>query len=247
MSKSAFLLLSVLAFNFLKAQSRADNVQAIIDAMRQLHTAYDSGRYLSFNVAYTYADVNAPDQILDSISGLIQINNNRYHWQIGTTETVANEHYAIMLFKEDKVMYITKPFAKSGEIDPLAKLDSSLLLINGLQTSIKMQKNMKFIKLNFPPESGYKSIQLLINKKTGFLNTVDFIVKPESIGNYGMADSKNIKAAYVHIKANYSNYKKDSIDDSIFNESNYFIKNISNFNTVSKYKDYKIFIGSPNL
>lgn len=245
MKKILFALFLVFAFISLYAQN--DKVKPVIDMLKQIRAVYDTSSNLSFDISYIYTDESLPNNILDSISGFIQINHSRYHWQIGTTETITNNRYAIMLFKEDKIMYVTKPFAKKGEIDPLALLDSSLILIKGLQTSIETQKKFKIIKLIFPEGNSCKNIQLSVDKKTGFLSVVDFVLKPEALGNSAGINPKDIKSAYVHIQAKYSNYRKDLINDSVFNESNYFIRDNNNFNTTAQYKDYKIFIGTPNL
>lgn len=231
----------------LRAQQTA-TIASVANLLRQMETAYDTARSLSFKVAYTYTDENDPGQILDSLYGQMQISNNRYHWNISTTEVIADSQYAVMLFKDDKLMYITKPLQKEMRLDPLARLDSALFLIKGLQCSINTQKDITIVNLDFPDSSLYRKISLTIDKKTGFITKTEFIVKAEALKQYGQFD-ENLKHddSYAHIEANYSDYSTAIIDDSVFNENSYFQRNGKNFTTVSPFTDYKIFIGSPNL
>lgn len=231
------------------AQQPANDIQPVMDAIKELKTVYDGSSNLSFNISYTYANENTPDQILDSISALIQISNNRYHMVIGPTETIANNRYAIMLFSEDKIMYITKPASTMPDIDPMSKIDSSLLAMKGLQCSVTEKKQEKIIKIDFSGGSQYKSIQLFMDSRTGFLAKAQFIVKAETISDNQFENLKNTNTGngYAVIEANYFGYKSTVVNDSVFNETKYFIRDDKNFRTTMEFKDYKIFIGSPNL
>ena len=250
MKKLIFLLLLNICYCVsIKAQQNT-SVEAVISLLKQMRAGYDSIPDLSFDVSYTYTKQNAPGDILDSLSGRMQASNKQYHWSISNTEMIANSKYVIMLFKEDKLMYITRPGSQNMNFDPLARLDSSLFLLKGLQCLMGTKKNSTTVALNFPESSSYKQVELDIDKNTGFITHSRFVVKQDALQDFGDFDNNIDKVtdnSYCVIEARYYNYSKDSISASLFSEVNYFKRSGSEFSTVAPYNDYKIFIGSPDL
>jgi hypothetical protein len=232
----------------LKAQQPV-TVDSVISLLRQMKQGYDSSRNLSFDMAYIYTSENKPGEILDSLSGHMEISRGRYHWNISNTESIANAQYAVMLFKDDKLMYITRPMQKDGSPDPFAMLDSSLFRIQGLKCNVEKTKEIVTITIDFPEGISYKQIKIAINKKTGFVASTAFTLKAAALNHqYGFND-ENLKTdnSYAHIEARYFNYNTEVLNDSVFDQNSYFKKTGKEFSTVAPYTDYKIFIGSPNL
>lgn len=244
-----FILLCTCIIRFADAQTNPSAIQPVLDIVKGLQAVYTTNPTFSFHVLYTFADKATPDKIEDSVAGLIQISNNRYDIKIGPTETISDSQYAVMLFSEDKVMYITKPSKVISKIDPLTQIDSALLNIKGLQSSVETENNRKVVKISFPSESAYKSIWLSIDNKTGYLLSTKLIIKEQALpGDQSLGSEDNQqKNGYAIITASYSGYSKDQLDDSLFNVTKYFIRSNKNFSTTEEFKDYKIFIGSPNL
>lgn len=243
------LCLNTCIYTASKAQQNV-TVESVIGLLKQMRAGYDSIANLSFDVAYTYSKQNTPAEVLDSLSGRMQVSNHRYHWNISNTEMIANDKYVVMLFKEDKLMYITKPAQQTiNNLDPFARFDSSLFLMKGLQCSVEKKKNIVNISLHFPDSSSYKQIGLSIDQKTGFMISTLFIIKPEALKQFGDFDSEDLKGgnSCVRIEARYFNYSKEIIEDTVFSEDSYFKKTGTAFTTAEPYNDFKIFIGSPNL
>lgn len=247
--RKSFLLLLTNAFFFSAAYSQQTTpLDSVISLLKQVRAAYDSSHNLNFNIFYTQAAEDAPTTIVDSLSGKMQISHGHYHWTIGNTEVTADRERAVMLFKDDKVMYITKS-CQAGAPDPLANLDSSLLYVKDIQCTVTVGKNVKTISIVFPKDYIYKNISVTVDRKTGYITKSLFIAKSDALQTASSINDKNEKPenAYYYIEAKYSNYDNSVIDDSIFNQKNYFIKTDKGFETTTSYSDYKIFIGSPNL
>lgn len=249
MKKIIFLLCLNIGFCVLIKAQENTSVEAVVGLLKQMRADYDNISNLSFDVSYTYAKQSTPDKILDSLSGRMQVSNKQYHWNISNTEMIANSKYVIMLFKEDKLMYITRPGSQNINFDPLSRLDSSLFLLKGLQCSLENKKDITTVTLNFPDSSAYKQIKMTINRKNGFLSNTKFIIRPGAVRSFEDFDSMDNTGdeGYNVIEARYYNYNQDSISAAIFNSENYFNRSGTEFVAANSYSDYKIFIGSPNL
>lgn len=249
MKKIIFLLVNACGWCMCLYAQRSTENQSVLNILTQVHTAYSQQQNLSFDMFFVYTSADSSNIILDSLSGQMQLSNNRYHWNIGTTEMIADSQYAVILFKDDKMMYLTKPSQNSMPINPIEKLDSSLLAIPGLQTITRSEKELTTVELNFPKENAYKKIIFTLERKTYLLKDIDMVVKTELLqnGNTFKAEQLKTDSSYAHVKVKYFNYSTESIDDSVFNMDSYFKKINRDFSPVPAYADYKIFIGSPNL
>jgi hypothetical protein len=221
--------------------------EKVVAELKTLQTKYDTASTLSFNIEYKYTNETAPENVLDSIPGFIQLSNHRCHWQLSNTEMVSNEHYGITLFKEDKIMYITKPSHRYITIDPMDQLDNTLLQMPGLKCTVQNNAHLKILSLFFPHGSWYKSIQFFIDNASGYLVKSKYVVKSEALTADGKLDRAGKYDAYAIVEVEYFNYSKAILPDSIFDENNYFTREDKNFTTTPLFWEYKIFIGSPNL
>jgi len=243
-------LISVFFSTLLHAQ-RAIPVDSVINLLKGVRTAYDSSHNLSFNVSYIQTPENAPDNIMDSLTGYVQIDSGKFHWSIGNTEVVTNSGQTIMLFKDDKVMYITNTLDPDSDLnpDPLERLNKFLLTLGGIQCTTNSQDDTTSITIQFPEGVGYKSVTITIDNNTQLIRKTVFILKGSNLqGSTPDWNQKEVNQnENYHIEANYSNYNSEAVSDSVFDKTNYFIKTTTGFAPTAAYSDYKIFIGSPNL
>jgi hypothetical protein len=233
----------------LNAQSTVP-IDSVIGFLKQVQIAYDNNHNLSFNVYYTYTKENMPSDILDSLSGEMQISNKRYRWNISNTEVIADSQYALMLFKDDKLMYLTKSGSKDLSPDPLARFDSALFQIKNIACTIDSKKDEAVLTIQFPNTSAYKEIRMIINKGTGLITDTRFILKASALNqdnDFGGDERLKPDDSFISIEARYLNYSMAAIDDSVFNRDKYIQRTGAKFSPTTPYTDYKIFIGSPNL
>ena len=87
-------------------EQKTDKAIQVFDALKQ---AYQIAQGVSFNVKYTYTNETRPNDVLDSLSGKFEISHDNYRYLLDSTETIHNNKYTIILFREDKIMYLTKP------------------------------------------------------------------------------------------------------------------------------------------
>jgi hypothetical protein len=217
-----------------------------IDELRQLIGRYRAADHLSFNINYRYALENKPSEFLDSMKGSFRMHGLSYWYAIDSTESVVGKDYTLMLFKEDKIMYVAKPSEATQNKNPLAMPDSAYLNSDAVKCSLEMLELEKKITMEFKPGAACKKIEYFINKKTGMINRVLSYIQSSQL--YDLSVRQAVDAsAYAVMEMKFTNYKEKSFDDSVLNMGKYFTKQGKEFSTVSPYESYKIFLGSPNL
>ncbi len=227
---------------------KTKEAEKIIAEIRQVHLKYSSADSLCFKMSYKYMDEAEPSIILDSLHGFIQVYGKKVHSLLGNMETIANDKYMIMLFKDEKIMYITSTNSNKSLIDPVAMIDSVLEHVDGVDCSIQQEGSLENIGISFPPNSLYKHINFLIEANTKYLDKIIYQVRSEALINDIESKTTVEKPSeYAIVEANFYDYNQLLLDKTVFNESNYFIRQDKKITTTSYYKDYKIYIGSPNL
>jgi outer membrane lipoprotein-sorting protein len=217
-----------------------------IEALQQLVARYRAADHLSFNINYRYALESKPGEFLDSMRGSFKMHGLAYWYSIDSTESIVSKDYTLMLFKEDKIMYVAKPSAAVQDKNPLSLPDSVYLNSDAVKCSMEMLEREKKITLEFRPGAACKKIEYYINKRTGMADRVVSYVQSSQL--YDPSVRQVVDASvYAVMEMRFSNYREKSFDDAVLNMSKYFTKQGKEFTTVSPYESYKIFLGSPNL
>jgi len=242
------LLLSLglvtVCFSYSLAQ---DEKQAAIQALKRLATVYKSSMNLSFNAAFYYADEKQPHEILDSLQGKFKISGNNYWYALANTEIISDGQFAVILYKEDSLMYLTRSSAATQSINPVALIDSFLVHNTNLNLHSRTNNGQQMITIDFPANGPYKSIVYTINPKTGFVVQMRSIVKSDQLLDPGVRAAGGSSPGYAIVDVVLNNYKVNEPGSNIFSMSNYFKKEGKEYVTVAPYNTYKIFLGSPDL
>jgi len=223
--------------------------QQVLQLFEKMRQAYSDTGTVQFEVTYTYANESKPNKILDSAKGYMEIGQHGYYCKIDNTETIQTDSVAILLFHDDMVMYLSKknPVQNFGG-NPMVVLDSFLQQNSGLTVSVTTPGRYKNITLGLPPGYPYKKMAFIADTATSFISQISYTVKTEKLlEDRGSGFDKSVYDDYALVVANFSGYKKGSAGGSKAEPSDYFIKNTDGIKTTEKYKDYSIFIATPNL
>lgn len=230
--------------------SAADTTSAVKQLMQRVQQAYKSASFLSFHIAYRYANKNQPDNYIDTMSGEVAMDKNRMRFQIEDIETVTNEKYTIQVVKDQKLIYLSTPQSVQMA-DPIATLDTVLAHYKGIHTQITRNNNIATLEMSFPPGQTYKNITMVVNEATGYfqkvmyeLNTEGLVEKDQLMqpGNGGLYQTEG------RIEMVFSDYRKGQFNEGLFSEDRYFTRLAQGkYEPVEKYKDYQIFLASPKL
>lgn len=211
---------------------------------------YDGHIPLQFKLRYTYANESKPQILLDSTEGLCTISGTNYHYIMDSTETIHNSDYTIILFREDKLMYLYKSAANIA-YQPLQMMDSVLKQAAGLSFTQSDAGSMRTISILFPEGLRYKRISFTADTVSNLLLSSEYVVRTEQLMEDPVlsAGGEEMKSydAYALVKAVFYEYQNNIPDTSWADEKLYFIKEGTELKTTERYKAYRIFSGSPNL
>lgn len=237
----SFLLIS--GHTFLTAQT-VDTAR-VFKEMNDLQKKYRE-QAVSFNVSYSYASELHPGVILDSLTGKMDLDGSKYHYLVDNTETISNGRYNIILYGDDKIMYLAKP-ADLSTGDPAAQL-RLMMEQSGIEKCIITEKgNRKSLLVSFLPGSSYREVEMIIDKASGYLTETRYVVKTALLMESKGTTPDPEYGEYAIVRTVLDNYKKLAEDISRFDEHTFFYKDGNEFKTTPAYQEYKIFVGSPNL
>lgn len=250
MKKNVAILLILLLFcSGVKSQYKI-STQELIGELSSLQSQFRKPEGLGFDIKYVYTNETKPGVILDSLSGTFETINDKYHYVLDSTETVLAGKYCIMLFRNDKVMYVSKtPHAEL--IDPLQTMDSVLSGIQNITCLEMISGKVKTIDIFFPQGLAYKRVSFAIDTMQNTLLHATYVLKTDLLIDPALMTNdeqdRNRYDPFARIEVSYFNYRKSTPGASWINEQNYFSKDTHGWKISQQYQDYKLFIATPDL
>jgi hypothetical protein len=241
------LLCSLAILHTANAQEANDTAKLFAE-MKTLQNVYQQ-KALSFDIRYTYASELHPDEVLDSLSGHADIAGNSYYYQLANTEMTANDKYIVTLFKEDKIMYLSKPVALNAA-DPLEQMRVSMKTAGVNRCSVAEKGTLKSIRVGFKEGGPYKELQMDFDKSSGYLISMRYVLKTSMLmetTGAANAEAPEEYGEYAIVQSYYDNYKQLSKQQERFDNTQFFYKEGDEFKPTAAYSEYKIFVGSPGL
>lgn len=221
--------------------------QQVIREMQLLAANYQAAGTVSFDVRYRYADEHTPATILDSLSGSYQVAGSRYWYTLDNTEAVADSEYVLMVFREDKLLYLSRPSRVANSINPVSLLDSTLVRIKDLVSRISEQGGQKIISLEFPAGQQYKKIEYTVDKQSGFISHMQLVVRNNQLFDTSLQAQASSLPGYAIISLDFTHYQIGRSGENKFDLSRYLKKDGNVYVPAAPYGDYRIFLASPNL
>jgi hypothetical protein len=227
------------------AQEKNDTAR-LFATMKELQQMYKQ-KAISFDIRYTYASELHPGVELDSLAGHMDVSGKNYHYLLSGTEMTANERYVVTLFKEEKIIYLSKPL--SAPVDPVQQMWLSMQTIGVTSCSFPETATVKAINIGFKAGSPYKEMQMDFDKKTGYLMEMRYVLKTEMLmaSGEGAEDAAAEYGEYAVVRCTYANYKTLSPRPDMFDERKFFYKDGNEYKSTGAYSEYKVFVGAPNL
>jgi hypothetical protein len=243
-------LIAGICIGWLSAKSYAQesiDTTRLFAEFKKMRTVYQA-KGLSFDIRYTYASEKQPDQILDSLNAHIDMLEDKVHYQIDSTETISNGRYNIALFKEDKIMYLSKGTTLST-VDPIQQIRS--IIGDGAITgcTINDEGKLRSIRLQFGENGACREMLMTIDNTTGYMVMMRYIVKTELLldGKGADSDIEALYGRYAIVNSVYNQYKPFAPESRFFDEGRFFYKEGDEFKPTALFSEYKIFAGSPGL
>jgi hypothetical protein len=219
----------------------------IHDLFRKIADHYRNAGNLSFDVTYKYAAESDPGKWLDSMSGNFKMNNSSYWYMLDSTEAMGTRDYALILFREDRVMYLSRPTSQTQSANPLTQFDSLVLKDNRVKASLAEEGSQELVTLEFQPGLVYKRITYYIDRKTYFLTRMISMVRSDQLYEKSVRPMIKGTDSYVIVETDYNHYQRGGFTEGDLDTGRYFKKVGGDYTAVPPYDSYKILLASSNL
>ncbi|MBV8255406.1 MAG: hypothetical protein JO154_22590 [Chitinophaga sp.] len=237
--KYLFLLLCISFSSSLMAQDDLEKATAL---MMRVKNAYDSAN-MSFQMKYTYAAADKPNIITDSLTGEIKMSGKDCLTSIGNVVLLKNKSYSISIFKEDKLMMLSRPSELTESVQlPTTAITAALKKTGVVSCSMKKVKQMTSIIFKYDENASCKTLEVMIDETALRIMSMKAQVKKP-----GDADAQAASDTYVIISSVFSGFKSEKVDPSTFDEHMFFTRTGNVFKPSPKYADYQVFLASPNF
>lgn len=222
--------------------------QQVVQLLQKVKERYQHLNDVYMDIKYYYANERTPGKYLDSIQGSLVLREGAYKINMQQVETTTNEHYSISLFKEDHLMYLSRP-SSMRSFNPTAVLDSLFNRLKGVRCSVTTENGLQVAKVELPSPDIYKSMAFVVDTVTGYLVKSILVLKTEYMTQG--ADPASLKQQgydeYAIVETRFSGFRQEKLADDFFSESRFFTRTDKDFQVTDAYRDYKIFVATPNL
>jgi hypothetical protein len=221
--------------------------------LTKIYKAYDSLKYLSFNVKYTYtSDTVREDFINDVLEGTYTLAGKKARFNLDNIEFMQNDSFFIAVYNEDKFIMVSDPRSKNaGSELPMRQVMDSLVTMLGHYTlGLTNFSDTAVVKLTkIDSIAKFTSFTLTFDTAQNIIHSISYAFEELT-----PVDSMGITLPPVmrqkRLKIEFSNYRFDNFSDLLYDENNYIFFENGVCKPVEKYNDFRIFysrIGNTNI
>ena len=234
----------LLISNSLLAQNNSNH--EILTSLKGAATRFMKLPNIQFDMTYRYANEEEPSIYLDSIKGSSRIWGNKYWYSIENTEVLCDSASMIIVFNEDKLIYLTNPTTNNSPFHSLALIDSLLLERYPITCSIEKGKiNTKYI-IEFLRPTAYKKLEYIIDNRIGLILMARQFIRSGNLYDKSIPSGLN-PDNWVIVDLHYDNYRIDKLDPTFFDINRYVLLKESGFIPAPAYSQYSVFDANPKL
>jgi hypothetical protein len=245
---SIMFVTAIVVTNTIAAQSSA-KLDDLTTILSQLKDQYGTGKQLSFNIGYSYATETNPAVVLDTETANIKMLKSKYYCSVNNTEIFSNDSVSIVLFKEEKIMYLSKNRQHTQFSNPVQLMDS-LIRSKALTTfNISASDNTKNVVIKFDQQMMYKELDFTIDTKTGYLKNIKYVVHSEALMDQSENNTEQIKpdSEFSIVNAAFSDYSNEDSGIDQLSANQFYSKEGKDLKVTNAYKDFRIYKASPDL
>jgi outer membrane lipoprotein-sorting protein len=221
--------------------------QRALDALRALSGHYRNYKSLHFTISYKYSAESKPGVYLDSLKGYFTLSGLKYRYVMDSTEFIGDSDRVMVLYKQDRVMYLAKSSSSTQSGNPMALLDSLLLKNDSVGCQYSETTEKQQITLLFKPGKPAREITYTIDRKSGWMTRITQVVPSRQLYDPSVRAQVENNSSYAVVETDFMNYREGGAEESEPDLSRYFKKEGKQYIPLAPYDSYKIFLGTPDF
>ncbi|GAO44441.1 hypothetical protein [Flavihumibacter petaseus] len=215
--------------------------------MRELKSAaavfLDTG-YLHVDLVYKYSNEATPLQIEDSLRGSIKIWGKRFWYALSNTEATCDDSVAVIVFKEDQLLYLTRPSGQHLLQQQFSLLDS--LSDGRFQSAISVSadgRQRKYVVKFLNPQY-YKELEFWTDNKGRLVKTRQLLHRRLLDAN---APIDGVAGNWVFVEVSFLHVNRNDFNPADFDTQKLVRKEQNGWVAQAPYQHYSVFKANPSL
>lgn len=216
----------------------------LLEETSKMRNAYRQQSFLSYRIKYNITTTSHPEEILDTMSGIMKMHGDKFWGILNEIEFMQNHEYLISAYYNYRMLKVDTPSAIYPALANISFIDSLIGKDNYTLTS-SVEGNNKSLLFVFKQDKFlYKTFSIVYDATTYFLKQLIYTVAAEG-GNESKyeLETKGDKL----IKVDFSDYSIRNFDTNVFNTENYLHRQGDLLSPEGKFAEYQLNIGSSNV
>lgn len=239
------LLCAVYAAPLQAQQQQQKDTAGLAAEMAIMYKLYTEKRY-ALDICYTFSASSKPKEVLDSLTGRLEVADNRFRYEMGNTASISNGRYNIILQSAMKKMHVSKSVAAS---QPMKMIQAGFPQSAVKRWSARQKGHQRIFHVEFVPGFPFMSLEVERDMTTGYLTTLRYLIPADQLERFGI-EAEEKKADFgdhAIVYVTYTPDKKYKPDMAVFDEQRYFHKTEATLTPAPAFSGYQIFKASPDL
>ncbi len=239
------LLLFVFSCTLPVARLQAQPEQKYLRQIRVAAAAFTDTAYQHFDICYRYASAETPGRFEDSLTAGFKTWRNRFWYTASNTEVVSDDSLAVVLFKDDQLIYLTRPGQANALSGQFALLDSLLGGKYPVAVSAEKQGSVMHYRVEFIQPVYYKIFECWINEKGRILKTRQLVNRMLAEQQFSAATQPG--SAWISIELEFRQYPGNDFRPEWFDTRRVVTKENNEWVARSPYQHFTVFKANPKL
>jgi hypothetical protein len=237
------ILLLIISTGSVSIQAQSQKQREILANLKKISLTVTGAEYIQFDVRYTCANEISPAVILDSLSGRFRYSGNRYWYSVAETEAVSDGSVTAVVFKEDKLIYLSKANSTNILSPSLALIDSLVAGSYKVECERSMEKSGTRYTVKFTDQKDCKKLEMLVDEKLNRLVQVRQVVRSKFLYDESVGETRT-PDEWIVVDMRFSNYSKDTGGVNSFDISRYVTRTESGYTPAKEFDMYSVYYGN---
>lgn len=208
---------------------------------------YQTAKYLSFDVKYTYARERTPTVVEDSLFVHFKMHDQKYQGTMDNMVFMKNDSVQVAVFLPEQMMTLSLPSEYNEMMLPITQWDSFFTKNNFVSTQ-EADGGYSKITVDYSnlTENPMKKFEMWYDPATYRVYRIRYKIDETTVDG-ALVNEGILSGEAMVVEIRFSNYQTGAFTDSVFNSRNYYSKEGSVYTAATPYSGYEVNVVSSGL